>query len=90
VASFTPEPKKPPKNAPLRTYRMLATASSIGMSLVVAIFLGLFGGMWLDKRLDTRPLFLIIGLLLGITAGFRNVIVISQRIDKAQREEFDE
>ncbi|MDR2443951.1 MAG: AtpZ/AtpI family protein [Deltaproteobacteria bacterium] len=69
---------------------MLATASSIGMSLVVAIFLGLFGGMWLDKRLDTRPLFLIIGLLLGITAGFRNVIVISQRIDKAQREEFDE
>jgi ATP synthase protein I len=71
-------------------YRMLATASSIGLAVVLSILLGLFAGMWLDKRLKTEPLFLILGLLCGIAAGFRNIYVLAKRLEKAQKEGSDE
>lgn len=48
-------------------------ASSIGLSLVFAIFIGAFLGYLLDNYFETGYLFKIIGLILGIIAGFRNV-----------------
>ena len=40
--------------------------SGIGFYIAGAIILGVVGGRWLDTKLDTDPLWLIIGLLLGI------------------------
>jgi ATP synthase protein I len=48
-------------------------ASSIGLSLVFAILLGGFAGYLLDNYFATGYLFKIIGLIVGIIAGFRNV-----------------
>jgi len=48
-------------------------ASAIGLSLVFAIFIGAFLGYLLDNYFETGYLFKIIGLILGIIAGFRNV-----------------
>ena len=48
-------------------------ASSIGFALVIAIFLGGFIGYLLDNYFETGYLFKIIGLIVGIIAGFRNV-----------------
>jgi ATP synthase protein I len=48
-------------------------ASSIGLALVFAIFLGAFAGYLLDNYFGTGYLFKIIGLIVGIIAGFRNV-----------------
>lgn len=48
-------------------------ASSIGLALVFAIFLGGFAGYLLDNYFGTGYLFKIIGLIVGIIAGFRNV-----------------
>ena len=48
-------------------------ASAIGLSLVLAIFIGAFLGYLLDNYFETGYLFKIIGLIVGIIAGFRNV-----------------
>jgi len=48
-------------------------ASSIGLALVFAILLGGFVGYLLDNYFETGYLFKIIGLIVGIIAGFRNV-----------------
>ncbi|MBX7193865.1 MAG: AtpZ/AtpI family protein [Sandaracinaceae bacterium] len=51
----------------------------VGTELSVSIFLGLFGGHWLDERLATRPWLTLVGLLLGIAAGFKNLYEVARR-----------
>ncbi len=57
-------------------------ASAIGMSLVFAIFIGFFLGYLLDSYFGTGYLFKIIGLILGIIAGFRNVYLMGKKLQK--------
>ncbi|MCA1032106.1 AtpZ/AtpI family protein [Bacillus timonensis] len=57
----------PPKQKhPLQA---IALMSGILSQLVGSVLVGIFFGRWLDKSLSTEPLFLIIGLLLGLAAG---------------------
>lgn len=46
---------------------------AVGLGFAIAIPLALFivGGVWLDGLLNTRPLFVLLGILLGfISAGY--------------------
>lgn len=47
--------------------------SSLGISMVLATFLGLYIGIYLDNKFSTKPWFTIIFLIIGIAAGFRNM-----------------
>jgi len=40
--------------------------SGLGFYIAGAIIFGIVGGRWLDTKLNTTPLWLIIGLILGI------------------------
>lgn len=68
----------------------IASASVVGLNLVSATFVGLFVGWWLDKWLDTKPWLLLTFLILGIVAGFKNVLVEVKKIQKADAEEKDD
>ena len=57
-----------------KTIRELGYFASLGMSVALSIFIGLFGGMWLDKKFGTEPVLLFIGLAFGIAAGFSNIL----------------
>lgn len=59
--------KKPPQKK--QVVKAMALASSIISYLVGPILVGVFAGRWLDSYFQTEPLFLIVGLLLGIAAG---------------------
>lgn len=54
-------------------------ASTIGMVLVFSIFIGGFIGYLLDNYFGTNYIFKIIGLILGIVAGFRQVYLLGQK-----------
>lgn len=56
-----------------RSLRELGYYSSLGLSIALSIFIGLFAGVYLDKRYDTHPWLTLIGLGLGIAAGFKNI-----------------
>jgi F0F1-type ATP synthase assembly protein I len=43
--------------------------SAILSQLVGSILIGIFGGKWIDDFFETEPLFLIVGILLGLAAG---------------------
>jgi F0F1-type ATP synthase assembly protein I len=40
--------------------------TGVGFFIVAAILLGVFAGLWLDGKLNTKPLFMIVGLLAGL------------------------
>ena len=47
--------------------------SWIGITLAIIVALGFFSGAWLDKKLNTAPLFIIIFVLGGVALGFLRV-----------------
>jgi ATP synthase protein I len=57
----------------------LASVSSIGIAMVLAIFGCFFLGRWLDRQLGTEPYLTLLFLLIGIGAGFRNMYVLTKR-----------
>lgn len=50
-------------------FRAMALYSSTLAQLTGSILIGIFAGRWLDGKWNTDPLFLIIGLLFGLTIG---------------------
>jgi len=59
--------------------KTLGMVSSMGISVVVAIVIGIFIGMQLDKWFGTDPWLFFIFLFFGIAAGFRNIYIITKR-----------
>jgi len=55
--------------------RWLAALKLIGVGWFISacILLGILGGRWLDGKMGTQPLWLIIGLLAGIFTAFYGV-----------------
>jgi len=60
---------RPPKSKPFPYGQYL----DLGLQLASGFALGFFGGWWLDGKLHTKPIFSLLGLLLGAAAGFLNV-----------------
>ena len=64
------------------SWKALAELSSIGMTLVLATVIGLAIGYFLDRALGTSPWLIMIGLGLGIAAGFVNLFRSVKRAEK--------
>jgi F0F1-type ATP synthase assembly protein I len=76
-------PKKPEDPADRGAeYRRMGIAYSIPTALVGPIAVLTLGGLWLDGRLDSAPTATIVGALLGIVIGFRNMIRLASRLNK--------
>ena len=59
--------------------RTLGMVSSMGISVVVAIAMGVAIGLQLDTWFGTKHLFFYIFLFFGIVASFRNIYIITGR-----------
>ena len=46
--------------------RLVARLLGVGWYVAICIVGGVWGGVWLDDKLGASPLFLLIGLVLGI------------------------
>ena len=62
--------------------RWLAALKLIGVGWFISacVLLGVLGGLWLDGKMNTEPLWLIIGLLTGLAAAFYGVYRMLPRI----------
>jgi ATP synthase protein I len=56
--------------------------ASIGIHLVISSVVGLFAGLYIDKWLHTKPVFMFIFFLIGLGAGFRQIYREFKKIDK--------
>ncbi|MCG6918666.1 MAG: AtpZ/AtpI family protein [Deltaproteobacteria bacterium] len=55
-----------------KALRLVGLASTLGLTIVIATFIGLALGLWLDRVFNTSPWLTVIFLIVGIIAGFRN------------------
>jgi ATP synthase protein I len=67
----------------------MASVSSIGIAMVLAVFGCFFLGRWLDRQLGTDPTLTLLFLLIGIAAGFRNMYALIKRYLKPQERQTD-
>lgn len=81
-----PSAAAPAARSAKRAYNALS-ATSIGLEFGIAVAIGLAAGMWLDKRLGTTPWLMLLLLVLGLVAGFRNVLRAVRRSEAAARAE---
>ena len=56
-----------------QAWREFAYYSSLGFQIALSIFIGLFAGIYLDRRFGFTPWLTLIGLGMGIVAGYRNI-----------------
>jgi len=61
--------------------RQFLQASTVGLNLVLSTFVGLAIGYGLDNFFHSAPWLTIIFLILGIIAGFRELIRIAKKQD---------
>ncbi|MDF1508210.1 AtpZ/AtpI family protein [Robertmurraya sp. DFI.2.37] len=59
-------------------FQAMALMSAILSQLVGSVLIGIFSGRWIDNRIETEPLFLIIGLFIGLTVGVYSTIRLIQ------------
>jgi F0F1-type ATP synthase assembly protein I len=63
-------PKKPPESPegenPMNQWLALL---NLGWIFVVTMGITVFGGLWLDKKYGTAPVFILIGVFLGFAAS---------------------
>ena len=52
-----------------KTSAFVALFSEIGLVLLVTVLAGTLAGYWLDQRLGTIPIFVLVGFAIGITSG---------------------
>jgi len=71
-----PEPRSESAD---NVWRSLGTVGTIGFTLVGCTFFGLGLGYAIDRHAGTGPWGTIVGLLLGIVAGFVNIFQRTQR-----------
>jgi ATP synthase protein I len=67
-------------------FKSLGEVASIGITMVAATMIGLGAGYYGDRWLGTSPWLMLVGLLLGIAAGFVNLF----RSAKAAERKLDE
>jgi ATP synthase protein I len=65
------------------SWKALGELASVGVMLVVATVIGLAGGYYADRWLGTAPWLTLIGLLVGIAAGF---VSLFRSVRAAERE----
>lgn len=51
-------------------YISLARYGGLGFQLALSVVLGIFGGRALDHRLNSEPVFMLMGVILGTAVGF--------------------
>ena len=69
--------------SPWRSLGMLAT---VGITFVVVTAGATIGGYFLDRWLGTIPLFTLIGIAVGVVAGFRDLFRTIKRVEKEGRD----
>jgi ATP synthase protein I len=63
----------------IQAVKTIGALSTVGLSFVLAIVIGVAAGYYLDRRLGTSPWLFLLGFAFGLAAGVLNVVRISKK-----------
>jgi ATP synthase protein I len=66
----------------IQTIKTIGALSTVGLSFVLAIVIGVAAGVYLDRRLGTSPWLFLLGFVFGLAAGVLNVVRTSRKFLK--------
>ncbi len=79
--------KGPERPRPASMQREIGFAYRVLIEMAVGIGFGAFVGWWLDQWLGTRPILLVVMILIGFAAGMLNAYRASQAYSAGVRDE---
>ena len=68
-------------------YAEAGSYASLGIQFAVTILLFTAAGWWLDGQVDTTPLFILLGTLLGAVGGFYKLYRTLMDMDEKRKQE---
>ncbi|MGD9898374.1 MAG: AtpZ/AtpI family protein [Calditrichaceae bacterium] len=74
--------KKPGSSDLNKAFHKAAPYLNIGYVLTGSVIFFAVAGNWVDKKFDHQPLFLIIGVFVGLILGFYNMIKVIQELER--------
>ncbi|MBN1652668.1 MAG: AtpZ/AtpI family protein [Deltaproteobacteria bacterium] len=67
--------------------RQLGRLSTIGIEIAISVVVGILGGRWLDGKLNTDPYLTVLGMVLGVIAGFRSLYQTTRKEQKRLKDD---
>ena len=64
--------------------KAFARIGAVGIELALSVVIGLLAGRWLDGKLSTEPYLTLVGLILGVIAGFRSLYQTARKQTQTQ------
>lgn len=61
-------------------YTGLALITQVGFNVLIPILGCMLFGLWLEKKLDTKGILLLIFTLIGIAAGIGNILRLGKKL----------
>jgi len=56
-----------------RRWQAALNIIGVGWAVGISILLGILGGLWLDNKFNTKPIFVIAGLFLGLVVAVYSI-----------------
>lgn len=66
----------------MQRFQGIGPYATLGLDMVLAVVVGLLGGMWLDKKLGTGGWVTIVGFLFGVAAGFNILFKAARKLQR--------
>jgi ATP synthase protein I len=67
------------------TLRAVAVATQLGTAVAASLLLAIGGGYLLDRWLNTRPAFLLVGIVVGLIASAYTVMDLAKQFDEGPK-----
>lgn len=89
---LNPENLKPGRHQPKepkfkQAFSQVSRYGTVGLELGFSVAIGILGGYYLDRWLNTSPWLTIFLLLCGVAAGFKRVYQALKELEREQDEE---
>lgn len=66
--------------------KMMFKSAAAGLEFATAIAVSTLFGIWLDKKIETSPVFMLIFLMLGTCVAFYNIYRASEKLNSSAKD----